>query len=172
MTFRHRLAVAAIATMLAISTFGVSGQVSPAGLDPSAEPAGADLRARVFEVERAFAATMAERDHAAFAAMIADEAIFFAGSEPLRGRAAVAAAWSGYFEGPEAPFSWEPDQVEVLASGTLALSTGPVFDASGRVTARFQSMWRRDPSGEWRIVFDRGYPVCDPPPDAGEPGGP
>jgi ketosteroid isomerase-like protein len=174
MTLRHGLGLAGIAAMLAISTSTVASQVPSAGLDLTADPppesAGADLRATVLEVERAFAATMAERDHAAFTAMIADEAIFFAGSEPLRGRAAVSAAWSRYFEGPEAPFSWAPDQVEVLASGTLALSTGPVFDASGSVTARFQSIWRREPSGEWRIVFDRGYPVCDPPPGGGDTG--
>lgn len=29
----------------------------------------------------------------------------------------------------EAPFSWEPAQVEVLDSGTLALSSGPVCPA-------------------------------------------
>ena len=176
MMFRHGLGWAAIAGTLTVSSFGVHGQMPSVGIDATASmPPGsavADLRAAVFEVERAFAATMAERDHAAFTAMIADEAIFFAGSEPLRGRAAVAAAWAGFFAGPEAPFSWAPDQVEVLASGTLALSTGPVFDADGAVTARFQSIWRREPSGDWRIVFDRGYPVCEPPPGAGEQGAP
>jgi ketosteroid isomerase-like protein len=128
-------------------------------------PEAADLQRQVLEMERAFARTMAQRDHAAFTRFLADEAIFFSGTEALRGKAAVAAAWAPFFDGPDAPFSWEPDQVEVLDSGTLALSTGPVSDPAGRITARFQSVWRRDPDGRWLVVFDRGSPACGPPID-------
>lgn len=134
--------------------------VALAGGAAASEPA--DLRAQVTQTERDFARTMAQRDHAAFTTFLADEAIFFDGSEALRGKDAVAAAWAPFFEGPDAPFSWEPDQVEVLESGKLALSTGPVYSPDGNVTARFQSIWRREPNGQWRIVFDRGNPVCRP----------
>lgn len=61
----------------------------------------------------------------------------------LRGRAAVLEGWKAFFDGPAAPFSWEPDQVEVLDSGQLALSTGPVRNPRGGVTARFNSIWQR-----------------------------
>ncbi len=121
---------------------------------------GTSLQQQVTETERAFARTMAERDHEAFASFLADEAVFFSGQTPTRGKAAVAAAWRPFFEGPEAPFSWEPDRVEVLESGTLALSTGPVYDPSGRLVGRFNSIWRREGAGRWRIVFDQGSPVC------------
>lgn len=123
---------------------------------PDPEP----LRQQVMEAERAFAKTMADRDHAAFVTFVSEEAIFFNGETPIRGREAVAQAWRGVFEGPDAPFSWDPDRVEVLESGTLALSTGPVKDPSGKVIGRFNSIWRRGPSGEWRVVFDKGSPVC------------
>lgn len=122
----------------------------------------ADLRQQVLETERAFARTMADRDPAGFKTFLADEAIFFAGPDALRGKDAVAAAWAPFFEEPEAPFSWAPEQVEVLDSGTLALSTGPVYDPAGNVTARFQSIWRREAPSQWRIVFDRGSPECRP----------
>ncbi|HPA52918.1 MAG TPA: DUF4440 domain-containing protein, partial [Thermoanaerobaculia bacterium] len=59
-----------------------------------------------------------------------------------------------------APFSWEPALVEVLDSGTLALSTGPVRDPAGKETGTFTSIWRREGPGTWRIVFDKGNPVC------------
>jgi hypothetical protein len=62
---------------------------------------------------------------------------------------------------PEAPFSWEPDQVEVLDSGTLAHSSGPVYDPKGKIIARFNSVWRLEAPGKWRIVFDKGTDVCD-----------
>ncbi|HEX6252334.1 MAG TPA: nuclear transport factor 2 family protein [Gemmatimonadaceae bacterium] len=129
-------------------------------------PQGADLgslRQQVTEAERAFARTMADRDHAAFTSHLADEAVFFAGEAPVRGKEAVAADWKRFFEGPAAPFSWEPDRVEVLESGSLALSTGPVYDPAGKIIGRFNSIWRREASGQWRVVFDKGSPVCPPP---------
>ena len=102
---------------------------------------------------------MATRDFAAFQTFIADEAVFFNGDAPLRGKAEVAAHWRGFFDGA-APFSWEPSRVEVLASGDLALSTGPVRDASGKTVATFNSIWRRDRSGKWHVVFDKGSDIC------------
>jgi ketosteroid isomerase-like protein len=134
--------------------------VLSAGLTACAGTSGqaTDARAQVWAAEQAFARTMAERDAAAFAEHIADEAIFFAGTTPLRGKAAVLAAWAGYFSGPEAPFSWAPDQVEVLASGDLALSTGPVRNPAGQVFARFTSVWRLGADGRWRVVLDKGGP--------------
>ncbi|MEW6707681.1 MAG: nuclear transport factor 2 family protein [Pseudomonadota bacterium] len=121
----------------------------------------AALRQQVFEAERAFAKSMADRDHAAFARFVAEEAVFFSGPTPLRGRQAVVDGWKRFFDKPQAPFSWEPDQVEVLDSGTLAHSSGPVRDPGGKLTGRFNSIWRQEAPGVWRVVFDRGEGVCD-----------
>jgi ketosteroid isomerase-like protein len=118
----------------------------------------AALTRQVTETEPAFAATMARRDFEAIKGFLADEAVFDGASQPLRGKEAVAAAWKAYFDGPSPPFSWEPDRVVVLASGTLAQSGGPVRDAQGKVTARFNSIWRQQGAGTWRIVLDKGEP--------------
>ena len=117
-----------------------------------------DLAAQVRAAEAAFARTMAERDHAAFVAHLADEAVFFSGRGVLRGKNAVAAGWKPYYDGPQAPFSWQPESIEVLDSGMLAHSSGPVFAPDGRRIATFNSVWRREADGRWRIVFDKGYP--------------
>jgi ketosteroid isomerase-like protein len=119
------------------------------------------LRQQVMDAERAFARTMADRDHAAFATFLSDEAVFFSGPQPLRGKQSVVESWARFYRTPEAPFSWEPDQVEVLESGTLAISSGPVHDASGKLVARFTSIWRFESPGRWRVVFDKGNPECD-----------
>ena len=66
--------------------------------------------------------------------------------------------WKPFFDGAQAPFSWEPDQVEVLASGDLALSTGLVKNPEGAVTARFNSIWQRQADGRWQVIFDKGGP--------------
>lgn len=116
----------------------------------------AATRATVEARELAFAKTMAERDFEAFLTFVSPEAVFFDGDGALRGRDAIGAAWEAYFEGDEAPFSWAPDTVEVLESGALALTSGPVRVPTGEVVGRFNSIWRRDPDGVWRIVFDRG----------------
>jgi ketosteroid isomerase-like protein len=121
----------------------------------------AELARQARAAEAAFARTMADRDWAAFKATISEEAVFFGRQGILRGRDAVAAGWKPYFEGKRAPFSWEPEQVEALESGTLALSSGPVLDPEGKRIGTFQSVWRLEADGRWRIVFDKGCPACD-----------
>lgn len=116
----------------------------------------ATLEQQVADTERAFAKTMADRDHAAFTSFLADDTVFFSGPVPLRGKAAVAAGWKRFYEGDKPPFSWRPDKVEVLDSGELALSTGPVLDPDGKPVASFTSVWRQVSPGVWRIVFDKG----------------
>lgn len=114
---------------------------------------------QVFAAERAFAASMRDRDFAAFKTFVDDEAIFFNGPEAFKGKEQVFSLWSKYFNGANAPFSWEPDQVEVLASGRLALSTGYVFIDNGVKVARFNSIWRSNGKGDWKVIFDKGSPL-------------
>jgi ketosteroid isomerase-like protein len=121
----------------------------------------AELKTQVADTERAFAKTMADRDHAAFTRFISDEAVFFSGTKVLRGKQSVADAWQPLYAKPGAPFSWEPAEVEVLDSGTLALSSGPVRDPKGKIFATYSSIWRLEAPGTWRIVFDKGNDVCD-----------
>lgn len=147
--------VASVAWVAAFVGFALGGCTSVPQKIPREQ-----ARNEVEATERAFAKTMADRDHAAFVRFLADDAVFFSGKEPQRGKAEVAAGWKKYFDQPAAPFSWEPTQVEVLDSGALALSTGPVRDPNGKIFATFNSIWQRQPSGAWRIVFDKGSEVC------------
>lgn len=118
------------------------------------------LAAQVRAAETAFAKTMAARDHDAFASFVADEALFFSNPGVLRGKPAIAAGWKAFFDGARAPFSWEPETVEVLESGTLALTSGPVRDPEGKQIGTFNSIWRREADGGWKVVFDKGCPPC------------
>lgn len=120
----------------------------------------AALETQVRDAERAFAKTMADRDHAAFASLLSEEAIFMAPDRVLRGRKEVAEGWKRFYEGPTAPFSWEPERVVVTASGSLAFSTGPVRDPKGNRVGTFNSTWRRETDGRWRVVLDSGCPPC------------
>ena len=127
----------------------------------SARVSHEDLKKQVADSERAFAATMKARDFEGFTRFVADEAIFMSGEGALRGKPAVAQAWRKYYDKPEAPFSWEPEEVEVVESGTLAYSGGPIYDRSGKKIGRFNSIWRLEAPGKWKVVFDRGSYFCE-----------
>ncbi|MFT3781126.1 MAG: nuclear transport factor 2 family protein [Nibricoccus sp.] len=126
----------------------------------------ASPQATVVSTEAAFAESMAKRDFKKFSEFVSAEAIFFSKGKVLRGKAAVLTEWKSFFVEPQAPFSWKPETVEVLASGNFALSSGPVFDPRGTMIATFTSVWRLESDGHWRIVFDKGNKICPPP--AGE----
>jgi ketosteroid isomerase-like protein len=121
----------------------------------------AELKEQVRQTEIAFAKTMADRDAAAFASFLDAETIFMSGGRATRGAQQVAERWKAFFEGAQAPFSWAPEFVEVLDSGRLAMSSGPVRDASGKRTGTFNSVWRREAGGKWKIVLDNGCPACN-----------
>jgi ketosteroid isomerase-like protein len=120
----------------------------------------AELQVQVRATEKAFAKTMADRNPAAFATFLASDTVFMSGGRALRGPAEVINGWQPYFSGP-APFSWEPENVEVVGSGTLAMSSGPVRDPAGNRVGTFNSVWRLEPDGKWRIVLDNGCPACN-----------
>lgn len=152
MPLLHRL-TASLALLMAV-----------AGCATAPLPPVAELAAQVRAAETAFAKTMADRDFAAFSALIADDAVFINGGQPLRGKAAIAAFWKTFYEGAAAPFSWKPEIVEVAAGGSLGYTEGPVAGPDGKVFARFWSTWRRDAAtGQWRVVFDNGQRICDCP---------
>jgi ketosteroid isomerase-like protein len=142
-------------------SFGSLGLAAAQGTAGTPDPER--LRQAVVEAERAFAKTMADRSLSAFTSFLSADAVFQGGKGPLRGRDAVVAAWAKFFEGAQAPFSWEPDNVVVMSNGELALSSGPVRDPAGELVARFNSVWRQETPGQWRIVLDMGNDACDCP---------
>ena len=121
----------------------------------------AELKRQVVQTETAFAKSMADRNFSVFTGFLSDEAVFFSATKVLHGKDEIASAWKPLFEASAAPFSWTSGQVEVLKSGTLALSTGPVYGATGKVVGSFTSIWRLDAPGVWHIVFDKGNEACN-----------
>lgn len=144
--------------LLAAATLPAAASAAP----PPGWPSADEIARRVGEAraaETAFAAAFAARDVAAFRNRLAPDTIWM-GKAPLHGPDAVMTAWHSLLTSPQPPFSWSPDLVLVLPSGDLARTTGPVLDPDGKLTARFQSVWRRKATGDWEIVFDFGTEVC------------
>jgi ketosteroid isomerase-like protein len=181
MTKHTLLLMIAVASSLSAGCAGspaVRSQTRPgaAGITASGPTAvaSAEIAAatkQVVAAERAFAKSMADRNFQTFLSLLSPDAVFFNGNSVEHGRAQIAQVWAPYFAGPRAPFSWSPDDVQVLPDGKLALSTGPMLQ-QGRIVGRFNSVWRLEAPNTWLIVFDKGEAVCSAPIPAGEPGGP
>lgn len=165
MSMTRPMILFALLLLPALPAAAAAGATGGAGQGPSATLSPAELARRTEAVratERAFAKTMADRDLAAFARFIAPDAVFMDGTEASRGAEAVVAGWRDLFKGTAAPFSWEPEVIEVLPTGQLALSSGPVHNAKGERTGTFHSVWRRERDGTWRIVLDHGCSCAKP----------
>lgn len=147
--------LAAVAVLMTLASGPLVAQNRPAAV-PAADLEALEMHVRATEI--AFAMTMANRDLDAFAAHLSEEAVFIGRRDVHRGPAEIVAAWSGYFEEETPPFSWAPEYVEVLESGTLALSSGPVRNPDGGEIGTFNSVWRLEADGVWRVVFDKGCP--------------
>jgi ketosteroid isomerase-like protein len=152
---RNRVLMAPLLNVVAILAFSM-----PVFADGRATPSMAELTEQVRATEIAFAKTLADRDVKAFTSMIAPDVIWIA-DKPLHGPSEVVVSWQQFFEGPKAPFSWAPEIVEVQEGGKLALSRGPVMNPEGQRVGTYTSIWRREKSGKWLIIFDSGCPGCD-----------
>lgn len=123
------------------------------------KPTDDELRASLRAAEEGFAKAFADRDREKFFAYVDDDAMFLSGN--LRGKKAVEEDWSKFFESEEAPLSWGPTRYEINPSGTMGMTTGPVRSPDGTWVGSFMSVWRAQPDGTWRVIFDGG-PDCPP----------
>ena len=132
-------------------------------------PALADVEDDVRCREIAFSQSVEIKDVTAFSSFIDADARFVGGSVQ-RGVADVTTAWSVFFSDDAPQMKWRPQIVEVLNDGTLALSRGPyrmiVTGEDGALTERwgtFNSVWRKQDDGAWKVVFDAGNEAAEAP---------
>lgn len=138
----------------------------------SAPPAAPDFdrAARTEEVRQAelgFARSVLENRPEAFAAYLDEGAVFVGGEGVTRGKAQVVEAWAGFFAEGRPYFEWHPEVVELSDDGELGLSRGPwTLRGKGKDGAEversgtFNSVWRRQADGSWRVLFDAGCAPC------------
>jgi len=131
---------------------------------PEAPPADR-LADELVEVDREFDVAVARGDRAAFADLIATDAVFL-GTDTLRGRSAVVQSWDPLLDREgSVSLRWSPASAVVATSGDLAYTLGTYRlerrGQDGRVqaaTGDYVTVWRRDPDGRRRAVVDSGTP--------------
>ena len=133
--------------------------------------ASADVADEVRCREISFSQSAELRDAEAFASFIDADARFVGGAVN-RGPLAVTAAWAAFFAADGPAIKWRPQFVEVLEDGTLALTRGPyrmiTTDDQGAKTEHwgtFNSVWRLQKDGSWKVVFDAGGSSAEAPSD-------
>ena len=132
-------------------------------------PVLADIGEDVRCAEIAFSRSVETQNITLFESFI-DADARFVGSSVQRGVADITAAWSVFFSDDSPQLKWRPQIIEVLKDGRLALSRGPyrmtVQDADGEESEHwgtFNSVWRMQDDGSWKVVFDAGNEVAETP---------
>jgi ketosteroid isomerase-like protein len=117
----------------------------------------------IIETERAFN-KMAQQDGiaAAFLHFAADSAVLMRNNKLIIGKAEIRKSFGNDLSKQEGiSLTWEPDYVDVSASGDLGYTYGPyiysLVDSNGitqRDTGIFHTVWKRQADGNWRFVWD------------------
>jgi ketosteroid isomerase-like protein len=121
--------------------------------------------------EIGFSKSIESRDMEAFRSFLDDDARFV-GNRIRRGPDEITEAWRTYEPEDGPSLKWRPQIIEVLEDGKLALSRGPYRytqknDAGEEVDywGTFNSVWRLQDDGSWKVVFDAGSPAAEAPAD-------
>ena len=109
------------------------------------------------DAERAFAADAQARGQwTAFKAWSTPDATMFT-PQPVRARDFL----KGRKEPPVAVFWW-PGRSFVSCDGKTAINTGPWVREWGKSVGYFTTVWRRQPDGGWKWVYDAGDALTVP----------
>ena len=122
----------------------------------------ADLTEEVRCREIGFSQSIENKDIEAFKSFLDADARFVS-NRARRGIDEIAEGWSNFTREDGPSIRWRPIYVEVLNDGKLALSRG-VYEATGKTEdgsetksyGSFNSVWRLNDDGVWRVVFDAG----------------
>ena len=112
--------------------------------------------------EIGFSKSVENRDIESFKSFVDADARFIS-DRPRRGVEEIAEGWSVFMPEDGPRIRWRPIYVEVLKDGKLALSRG-VYEyiataedgTESRTYGSFNSTWRLNDDGIWRVVFDAG----------------
>lgn len=124
----------------------------------SASPTRQQALDAMIATEHAFAA-LADKANTreAFLTYLADDAIMF-NKGPRKGKELYAS-----YPVDESLLAWAPTFADVAASGDFGYDTGTYTYRQKRTDEKpsrqglFVTVWKKQPSGDWRAVFDTGY---------------
>ena len=97
----------------------------------------------------------------AFLMYAADDAVLLRGEKLIIGKESIRASYKSLEKSENTSLTWSPDFVNVSSSGDLGYTYGryvySVTDSLGNTKSSegvFHSVWKRQPDGNWRFVWD------------------
>lgn len=141
--------------------------VPPAALDRAPHSAtgasgprsGLDALRAIQDADAAFAALASDSGPGtAFARYATDDGVLLgARPVPARGPAEIAAVFAG---GPPSTYAWAPVRTLGAATGGLGFTIGEsTITQNGQANrGKYLTVWRLEPDGRWKYVFDLGSP--------------
>ena len=144
--------------LLYFLSFGI---LFPACAPEQKKPDPEKWKTEILDAEKAFAQMAADSGVAkAFVHFAADGAVLQRGNTIVSGKNEI----RQYFDAQtlqDVSLQWSPDFVDVAGSGDLGYTYGKytfsAVDASGsKVEANgiFHTVWKRQPDGQWKFVYD------------------
>ena len=120
-----------------------------------------EYKTEILNTERAFAALVKEEGQkAGFLTYASEDAVLQRGDKLIKGKKAIKEYFEDY-KYKNVHLEWEPDFIDVSESGDLGYTYGQYkfegTDESGKIiqaTGVFHTVWKREPNGEWRYVWD------------------
>jgi ketosteroid isomerase-like protein len=127
---------------------------------PSKPVSNENLKAELFAVEKEFC-VMAQSDgvEKAFLYFSADSAVILNRDKLLKGKESIRKQYQTFPK--NAKLEWAPDFADVSISGDLGYTYGKYTftstDSLGHTTQSsgiFHTVWKRQPDGKWKFVWD------------------
>ena len=117
-------------------------------------------------LDQQFCREFTERGVDGWLAYFADDAVAFPSGGPItRDRKALEGHYRQLFGSGKVPLTWKPLGGEIAASGDLGFTYGTwemkTKDKDGRPvsrTGKYQTTWKKQRDGSWKIVADIGNP--------------
>lgn len=128
---------------------------------PAGTSSSEKLKSELFAVEKEFCAmAQTEGVQKAFVYFAADSAVILRRNTVLKGKEAIRLQYAS-FPQKGSKLEWAPDFADVSASGDLGYTYGRYTltstDSIGHATKNegvFHTVWKRQPDGQWRFVWD------------------
>jgi ketosteroid isomerase-like protein len=124
------------------------------------------------KADLAFAKATAERGLDGFTAYLAGDAMTIRADVPVvKGAKALADRWAPLLRDPSQSITWQPLEARISQSGDLGFTVGTyqITKSEGQArslvrSGKYVTIWRRQPSGEWKVAFDSGVQDSAPKP--------
>ena len=122
------------------------------------------------KADLAFAEATARRRLEGFSSFLAEDVMSIRPNTPVvKGSQALASRWAPMLNDPAMSITWQPLEAVISDDGSMGFTVGSyeITKSGGQGksaagTGKYVTIWKKQPDGSWKVVYDWG--VEDTPP--------